>query len=107
MLGQFEEERESERHRYLRRRAQEEEEERETSVREQVEEEEEETDEDGPNPLYESEEEARISFERVVRNQFIDGLLKWIDYDTIDYNDDWDRDHEDHEEKWFDEEEAN
>lgn len=53
----------------------------------------------------ESAEEIRSAFERVLRERFIDGLLNWDLYDEVDFSDKWDPDDRDEEERWFDEEE--
>ncbi|KAG8908176.1 hypothetical protein FRB99_008719 [Tulasnella sp. 403] len=98
LLGQFEEEREAERIRSLRREAR-----KQMDLEEQ---EEEESDDDDPGEqVKESPEEARAAFERVVRERFVDGLLEWGEYELVDYDDQWDPDSRDDEEKWFDEDE--
>ncbi|KAG8881106.1 hypothetical protein FRB97_000158 [Tulasnella sp. 331] len=109
LLGKFEEEREAERHRELRAEARKKEQEEEESY-----EEEEDSDEeagrnaglDAEQP-FESPEQARQSFERTIRERFIDGRLeaRWIEYDNVDYDDQWDRESLDDEERWFDDEE--
>ncbi|KAG9050458.1 hypothetical protein FS837_005263 [Tulasnella sp. UAMH 9824] len=97
LLGQFEEEREAERLRDMKREIRE----REQAQRESEPEEEEddsEGEESPTNPIYDSAGDARSSFEKVVRDKF------WMDYDTVDWDDRWDDDGRDDEEKWFDEE---
>ncbi|KAG8791660.1 hypothetical protein FRC12_008506 [Ceratobasidium sp. 428] len=42
---------------------------------------------------------------RVVRERFISGLLKEFDYDSVDWDEKWDPDDRDSEDRWFDEEE--
>lgn len=103
LLGQFEEEREAGRLRDMRREMRE----REQVQREAEEEEEEDSEgeESSANPIYDSPESARTSFERVIRDKFVDGLLEWMDYDTVDWDERWDDDGRDDEERWFDEEE--
>ncbi|KIO31112.1 hypothetical protein M407DRAFT_19989 [Tulasnella calospora MUT 4182] len=105
LLGQFEEEREAERLRDMRREIREREQAQRESEPEEEEEEEEEGEESPTNPIYDSPGDARSSFERVIRDKFIDGLLEWMDYDTVDWDDRWDDDGRDDEDKWFDEEE--
>jgi hypothetical protein len=101
LLGEYEEERVWEDDRRLRReRAQVQQE------RDMVEEEEEESDEgEEEKEAPQTEEESKRIFERLLREQFIDGLLKGFDYDRIDYDEKWDPDDRDEEERWFDEEE--
>ncbi|KAG8937082.1 hypothetical protein FRC02_006282 [Tulasnella sp. 418] len=52
-----------------------------------------------------SSDDARRMFERITRENFIDGHLEWMDYNLVDYDDRWDSDLQDEEERWFDEEE--
>ncbi|KAJ7129488.1 hypothetical protein C8R44DRAFT_776911 [Mycena epipterygia] len=102
LLGGYEEEREAERFRALRRER--------VETEEFVPEEEsysdgEEQAHPGRNePM--TDEESKASFERLVRERFIYGLLEDIDYDKIDWDEmlDGDGDRE-AEERWFDEEE--
>lgn len=47
-----------------------------------------------------------MSHELKVFGMAIDFLLQWIDYDAVDYDDQWDRAGRDDEERWFDDEEA-
>ncbi|KAG8924209.1 hypothetical protein FRC01_011798 [Tulasnella sp. 417] len=104
LLGQFEEERGAERFRDMKGEKRE----REQAQRESEPEEEEEdseSDESSTNPMYDSPGDARSSFERIIRDKFVDGLLEWMDYDTVDWDERWDDDGRDDEEKWFDEEE--
>ncbi|KAG8747563.1 hypothetical protein FRC10_000699 [Ceratobasidium sp. 414] len=42
---------------------------------------------------------------RVVRERFISGLLKEFDYDAVDWDEKWEPDDRDSEDRWFDEEE--
>ncbi|QRV72785.1 hypothetical protein RhiJN_00799 [Ceratobasidium sp. AG-Ba] len=42
---------------------------------------------------------------RLVRERFISGLLKEFNYDTVDWDEKWDPDDRDSEDRWFDEEE--
>ncbi|KAG9002354.1 hypothetical protein FRB94_003970 [Tulasnella sp. JGI-2019a] len=104
LLGEFEEEREVERHRELRAEVWKRQQEGEESYQE---EEEDSEGEEVTEQPFESPEEARRSFERVIREQFIDGRLGWVEYDTVDYDDQWDRASVDDEERWFDDEEEN
>ncbi|KAH8119922.1 hypothetical protein DFH11DRAFT_18171 [Phellopilus nigrolimitatus] len=63
-------------------------------------------DSEGEAILEDSPEEARANFERLIRERFIYGLLDLIDYDVIDWSDQWDSDNErEEEEHWFDDEE--
>ena len=122
MLAQFEEERESENIRELRRQ----ERERQRQEEEALEEEEESDTEsqDGQQhqkPPLETNEEARSSFERLTHERFVDGvlevrqlcdscslqlihILQWFDYDEVDYDDELDLNGQDDEDRWFDEE---
>ncbi|KZV84265.1 hypothetical protein EXIGLDRAFT_753970 [Exidia glandulosa HHB12029] len=104
LLSEYEAEREAERMRALRR---------DRAVREsmmpQVEEEEDESDEEDDatdaNAAAEEEsvEEHRAAFERLLRERFVYGTLDDFDYDSVDWNDEWDSIAErDNEERWFD-----
>jgi len=105
LLGGYEEEREAERVRGIRRR--------EAEYRESLPEEEEDTDseeEDGAvaetAQVEENLEEMKMSFLRSIKEKFIYGLLENIDYDKVDWDERWDVDNDrDAEERWFDEEE--
>ncbi|KAK2466067.1 hypothetical protein APHAL10511_001709 [Amanita phalloides] len=101
LLGQYEEEREAERTRTLRRTH--------TLTEEFVEEEDEsESGEEPTVPVEETEQEAIASFERVIRERLIYGLLEDFDYDRIDWDESLDTDDDrEAEERWFDEEEEN
>ncbi|CAL1701037.1 unnamed protein product [Somion occarium] len=102
LLGAYEEEREAERFRSIRRH--------EAELAESLPEEDEDTDEDeepGAAPLEElTPEDAQELFLRRVKERFIYGLLDSIDYEKVDWDERWDvgidRDEED---RWFDEEE--
>jgi len=100
LLAEYEEEREAEAFRMSRREkaaaAAETEEEVETDSDEE---------EDLPPEEPESPEQARASFERLLRERFIAGLLQDINYDKVDYDDQWDPDDRDDEDRWFDDEE--
>ncbi|KAJ7180285.1 hypothetical protein C8R43DRAFT_972496 [Mycena crocata] len=100
LLGGYEEEREAERFRALRR---------ERIETEFVPEEESDSDEEDQDvgkdePL--TDEERKASFQRLIRERLIYGLLEDIDYDKVDWDEtlDGDADRE-AEERWFDEEE--
>ncbi|ESK94420.1 hypothetical protein Moror_8078 [Moniliophthora roreri MCA 2997] len=105
LLGQYEEEREGQRVREIRR---------EQAVAEEfVPEEDEDSDESDDEPaasgqpeVEESEAELKAAFERRIQERFIYGLLDHVDYDRVDWNENLDRDLDrDMEEKWFDDEE--
>ncbi|KAL0949377.1 hypothetical protein HGRIS_009446 [Hohenbuehelia grisea] len=99
LLGGYEEERQAERSRALRRNAQEaefvpEEDESDSS-----------DEESSPLPPTELEtpDQAKSRFLRVIKEQFIYGQLEDADYDAADWNEQWDVDHDrDAEERWFD-----
>ncbi|KAK7060484.1 hypothetical protein VNI00_001249 [Paramarasmius palmivorus] len=121
LLGQYEEEREAQRIREIRREQ--------AAADEFVPEEDEESDESEDEisaqpEVEESEAELKATFERRIQERFIYGLLdvstqftapditsltvfeKHIDYDKVDWNENLDRDLDrDMEEKWFDDEE--
>jgi len=105
LLGDYEEEREAERVRILRR-------ERAAEVafvpEEDSDSEDEEMEEDESITPVDEEmkpEEAKASFERLVRERFIYGLLDSIDYDAVDWDDQLDsEDDREAEERWFDDE---
>ncbi|KIJ57125.1 hypothetical protein M422DRAFT_23230 [Sphaerobolus stellatus SS14] len=73
------------------------------------EEEEEEEDDDDYSPGAEeplTPQQLQSNFERLIRERFIYGLLDNIDYDAVDWDDQWDDTAErDSEEHWFDDEE--
>ncbi|CUA70178.1 hypothetical protein RSOLAG22IIIB_00526 [Rhizoctonia solani] len=48
---------------------------------------------------------AEEDIRRAIREQFISGLLTNVDYDKVDWEERWDPDDRDNEERWFDEEE--
>ncbi|KAG8819407.1 hypothetical protein FRC17_010461, partial [Serendipita sp. 399] len=50
-------------------------------------------------------ERLRRIFERTLKERFIDGILEDFDYDAVDWDDRWDLQSRDDEERWFDEEE--
>jgi len=101
LLGEYEEEREAERVRVLRRERV-----AETAF---VPEEDSDSDDDGMAVDYVEEEvkpeEVKASFERLIRERFIYGLLDSIDYDSVDWNDQLDIDDDrEAQERWFDDE---
>ncbi|KAJ6539525.1 hypothetical protein B0H19DRAFT_1179452 [Mycena capillaripes] len=103
LLGGYEEEREAERFRALRR---------ERAENEFVPEEESDSDEEEDQGLDTGRDEqmadndAKASFERLIRERFIYGLLEDIDYDKVDWDENLDADGDrDAEEQWFEEEE--
>ncbi|KAJ7638935.1 hypothetical protein FB45DRAFT_827566 [Roridomyces roridus] len=100
LLGGYEEEREAERFRSLRR---------ERNEAEFVPEEESDSDDEEPAgpPEQMTEEESRAAFERLIRERFIYGLLDdGMDYGKIDWDEQLDsEDDREREERWFDEEE--
>ncbi|KDQ17419.1 hypothetical protein BOTBODRAFT_30215 [Botryobasidium botryosum FD-172 SS1] len=102
LLAEYEEEREAEAFRTSRR-------EKAAAAAETEEEVETDSDEEDEEELLpeepESPEEVRATFERLLRERFIAGLLQDIDYDKVDYDDQWDPDDRDDEDRWFDEEE--
>ncbi|KAJ7682616.1 hypothetical protein DFH06DRAFT_1161660 [Mycena polygramma] len=96
LLGGYEEEREAERFRALRR---------ERVEPEFVPEEESDSEDDNPGPEEMTGEDAKASFERLLRERFIYGLLEDIDYDKVDWDENLDADDDrEAEERWFDEE---
>ncbi|KIM90959.1 hypothetical protein PILCRDRAFT_1195 [Piloderma croceum F 1598] len=98
LLGEYEEEREAERVRALRR-------ERAAEAAFVPEEDSDSEDEDMAHAEEEEvkPEEAKASFERLVREQFIYGLLDSVDYDSVDWNEQLDSDDDrEAQEKWFD-----
>ncbi|THH29128.1 hypothetical protein EUX98_g5050 [Antrodiella citrinella] len=105
LLGGYEEEREADRVRGIRRR--------EAEYRDSLPEEDEDTDSDEdvdlPTALVEeSPEEMKASFLRLIKEKFIYGLLEGFDYDVVDWDERWDVDNDrDAEERWFDDEEEN
>ncbi|KAF8914184.1 hypothetical protein CPB84DRAFT_1840917 [Gymnopilus junonius] len=100
LLAEYEEEREAERVRIIRR-------ERAVVHDDFVPEEDSDSDEDGPPPSEpepESEEQTRSSFERLLRERFIYGLLENIDYDKVDWDESLgEADDREAEDRWFDE----
>ncbi|KAG5648917.1 hypothetical protein DXG03_000266 [Asterophora parasitica] len=99
LLGGYEEEREAERIRTLRR---------ERAAAEQfIPEEDESSDEDvsaeDADVEEESPEEAKASFERLIRERLIYGLLEDFDYDKVDWDESLDKDDDrEAENRWFD-----
>ncbi|KAL0573975.1 hypothetical protein V5O48_007990 [Marasmius crinis-equi] len=101
LLGQYEEEREAQRIREIRRQ-------RAATGEDFVPEEDSDSEEDEeiemPVPEVESFEEQKRGFERRIEEKFIYGLLPDIDYDSVDFNENLDGDIDrDLEERWFDE----
>jgi len=100
LLGGYEEERTAERFRMERRRREAEEpfvpeEDEDTSDEEDL----------ASAPPEESPEDARLTFERLVKERFIYGLLDSDLYTTVDWDDRWDEDtSRDDEDRWFDDE---
>ncbi|KAG8696100.1 hypothetical protein FRC08_007371 [Ceratobasidium sp. 394] len=104
LLAELEGERTRERQRRIRREA--------AVARARREETEEEVEESSEEDDDETREEAARQFDaperdlrRVVRERFISGLLKEFDYDLVDWDEKWEPDDRDSEDKWFDEEE--
>jgi hypothetical protein len=103
LLGDYEEEREAERVRVLRRERA-----AETAF---VPEEDSDSDDEEDDPVIPTDEEmkpeeAKAAFERLVRERFIYGLLDSIDYDAVDWDDQLDsEDDREAEERWFDDDE--
>ncbi|CCM04048.1 uncharacterized protein FIBRA_06207 [Fibroporia radiculosa] len=104
LLGGYEEEREAEHVRSLRRAQAEE-------LESLPEEDESSDEEEGEEPLplpdeEEPYEDSRTLFLRKIKERFIYGLLESVDYDKVDWDDSWDADNDrDAEERWFDAEE--
>ncbi|KAI0921694.1 hypothetical protein AcW2_006585 [Taiwanofungus camphoratus] len=99
LLGGYEEERESERVRILRRQQ--------AELLDSLPEEDSESSEEEPQ-VEEEElfEDTQALFMRRIREHFIYGLLESIDYDKVDWDEKWDADNDrDAEERWFDDEE--
>ncbi|KAJ6515702.1 hypothetical protein C8R45DRAFT_957378 [Mycena sanguinolenta] len=106
LLGGYEEEREAERFRALRRAK---------AEAEFVPEEESDSEDDDDDETQEprsardfgmSEPDAKASFQRLIRERFIYGLLEDIDFDKVDWDENLDGDGDrEAEERWFDEEE--
>ncbi|KIY67961.1 hypothetical protein CYLTODRAFT_396208 [Cylindrobasidium torrendii FP15055 ss-10] len=104
LLGGYEEEREAERVREIRREA---------AANAFVPEEDDESDSDSDENAADvvenmtnliSDEDARNLFERRIREKFIYGLLENASYDRVDWDESWDQDNDrDAEERWFDE----
>ncbi|KAF9520507.1 hypothetical protein BS47DRAFT_1374691 [Hydnum rufescens UP504] len=108
LLAEYEEEREADRIRALRReRASQAAAERETQEEFDSDSEDDDDDDDGNLPPEEPEslEDAQRGFERTLRERFISGLLDSHLYDQVDYDDKWDPDSRDQEDSWFDDEE--
>ncbi|KAK7061906.1 hypothetical protein R3P38DRAFT_2832230 [Favolaschia claudopus] len=107
LLGGYEDEREAERFRAIRRaRAEAEFVPEEESESDEDEDEDEEHDSRQPNTEQMTDEDAKASFTRLVREHFIYGLLEDMDYDKVDWDENLDSDDDrDAEERWFDEEE--
>ncbi|CDO71369.1 hypothetical protein BN946_scf184908.g127 [Trametes cinnabarina] len=105
LLGDYEEERESERVRAIRRQR--------AEYIESLPEEDEESDdeEEKPDPVSEISilpAETEEGFLRLVKERFIYGFLESIDYDKVDWDERWDGDLDrEAEERWFDDEEEN
>ncbi|KAI0723127.1 hypothetical protein C8Q76DRAFT_794098 [Earliella scabrosa] len=100
LLGEYEEERESERVRAIRRLR--------AEYIESLPEEDEDSDEEDEIPIPEelSPAENEEAFLRIVKERFIYGLLDSVDYDKVDWDERWDEDLDrDAEERWFDDEE--
>ncbi|KAK0468220.1 uncharacterized protein EV420DRAFT_1503399 [Desarmillaria tabescens] len=106
LLGGYEEEREAERVRNIRRD--------EAAKEEFIPEEDESSDEDESEQVssalanleFESEGDQKILFLRRVKERFIYGLLEDINYDTVDWDESLDSENDrEAEERWFDEEE--
>ncbi|KZT13087.1 uncharacterized protein LAESUDRAFT_754103 [Laetiporus sulphureus 93-53] len=101
LLGGYEEEREAERVRTLRRKQAEELE----SLPEEDDSSDEEEDEEPPEEE-EPPEDVQALFLRKIRERFIYGFLESIDYDKVDWDETWDAYNDrDVEERWFDDEE--
>ncbi|KAJ7490398.1 hypothetical protein B0H11DRAFT_2010401 [Mycena galericulata] len=99
LLGGYEEEREAERFRSLRRGR---------AEAEFVPEEESDSDDEEVSARDEqiTDEESKASFERLIRERFIYGLLEDMEYNKVDWNETLDDDDDrEAEERWFDEEE--
>ncbi|KAI0638017.1 hypothetical protein C8Q77DRAFT_405695 [Trametes polyzona] len=102
LLGEYEEERESERVRTIRRQR--------AEYIESLPEEDDESDDDdneGDTGMQEpSPAELEATFLRLVKERFIYGFLESIDYDKVDWDERWDGDLDrEMEERWFDDEE--
>ncbi|KAJ3576200.1 hypothetical protein NP233_g615 [Leucocoprinus birnbaumii] len=99
LLGDYEEEREAERIRAVRRELAET-----TTIPEEEEEEDTDSEEELVPIEEESEEEKRRYFERMIRERFIYGLLPGIEYDEVDYDESLDvEDDRETQDRWFDE----
>ncbi|KAF8195694.1 hypothetical protein K438DRAFT_1826366 [Mycena galopus ATCC 62051] len=102
LLGGYEEEREAERFRALRRERAE----AEFVPEEESDSDEDEEEEDEGQPAMEQITDSKASFERLIRERFIYGLLEEIEYDKVDWDENLDIDGDrEAEERWFDEEE--
>ncbi|KAJ7684008.1 hypothetical protein B0H17DRAFT_985574 [Mycena rosella] len=103
LLGGYEEEREAERFRALRRERVEPE-----FIPEEESDSEEEEDRDHGRVEQMTDEETQASFERLVKERFIYGLLDEIDYEKVDFDETLDVDDDrEAEERWFDDEDEN
>ncbi|KAG9105845.1 hypothetical protein FRC07_009081, partial [Ceratobasidium sp. 392] len=105
LLAELEGERTRERQRAIRRQAavaRARREETEEEVDESSEEEDDEEEEQVPQSQLDAPEK---DLRRVVRERFISGLLKEFDYDAVDWDERWEPDDRDSEDRWFDEEE--
>ncbi|THH05911.1 hypothetical protein EW146_g9772 [Bondarzewia mesenterica] len=107
LLGDYEEEREAERVRTIRRQHAAEDFVPEEDESDEEEEEEEEEGEAGATPMGENEsvEDSQALFQRRIRERFIYGLLETDLYETVDWEEKWDDDDRDAEDRWFEEEE--
>ncbi|KAI0772076.1 hypothetical protein BD413DRAFT_492743 [Trametes elegans] len=102
LLGDYEEERESERVRTIRRQRAEHFE----SLPEEDEESDEEDEDTTSAPPELSPAETEEAFLRMLKEHFIYGFLEGIDYDKVDWDEHWDSDLDrEAEERWFDDEE--
>ncbi|KAI0368102.1 hypothetical protein BV20DRAFT_969691 [Pilatotrama ljubarskyi] len=100
LLGEYEEERESERVRTIRRQR--------AEYIESLPEEDEESDDEEQAAIAQeaSPAEAEEMFLRLVKERFIYGFLESIDYDKVDWDERWDEDLDrEAEERWFEDEE--
>ncbi|KAF9247358.1 hypothetical protein BU15DRAFT_84867 [Melanogaster broomeanus] len=99
LLGDYEEEREAERLRGVRRQQ---------AAAEEFVPEEEDSDSDlsdhGTGDVQESPEDQRATFERRIKELFIYGLLEGADYDLVDWGEQYDTEDDGYEERYFDEE---
>ncbi|KAF9534705.1 hypothetical protein CPB83DRAFT_842796 [Crepidotus variabilis] len=106
LLADYEEEREADRVRTLRRSRMPVDPEDDFVAEEDTDSDEEEINDSPARPVEETDMEAKMWFERRIREKFIYGLLDDIDYDEVDWDESLDGEEDrDAEEKWFDEEE--